>query len=129
MNSTNIVFICQEPKLFSESEVNSLIPLLEKITSRHENIVTKLINQQQFLIKSGASEKSCNKLQDEVNMNMVQWGSKLTKLGGKVFDHGFVGFDGGGFYYSWHYGEKTISQYHLYNESPFNRKPIKVEVS
>lgn len=127
MSSTNVISICQPPRTFSEAEVNTLIPLLERITARHENAVSKLLDNQRFLLISGASKETVNKIDPQVGKHMVDWGQKIVKLGGRVFQHGYVGFDGGGFYYSWHYGEAMITHFHMYNESPFDRKPIKVD--
>lgn len=126
MSSTNVVSICQPPKTFSINEVNALIPLFTRITTRHESVVSELLSKQRFFLMSGASERVVNSVDPKVSREMSIWGQKLAKLGARVFESGFVGFDGGGFYYSWRYGESEITHFHYYNQHPFDRMPIKV---
>lgn len=128
MSSTNVVSICQPFRTFSAEEINDLITILERITSKHEATVANLLKKQRYLITSGVPASEYNKIDSLVGGQLIQWGTKITKLGGKVFSHGYVGFDGGGFWYSWHLGDKSITHYHGYDESPLNRRPVLVKI-
>lgn len=126
MSSTNVIHICQPPRVFTMEEANELIPLMQRITERHENAVSKLLDTQRFFLISGASKEAVEKIDPQVGSHMVQWASKLTKLGCKVFSHGYVGLDSGFGYWSWHHGEQRITYYHGYNEDPFKRISLSV---
>lgn len=127
MSSTNVVSICQPPRTFTLQEANDLIPLFERITARHESVVVQLLDKQRYLVKTGATADTYNKIDPLVGKEMVQWGAKLVKLGAQVFTHGYIGFDAGnGFYWSWHFGEKSITYFHGHSESPLQRIPILV---
>lgn len=117
---SKVAEICQEraAKTFTLQEVNDLVPLLTKISQKHENIISESMNTQRFMLKSGAKQERITEQDNIVGENMRQWGVKVYKLGAKVMPGGYLGFNSGCFYWSWHYGEKDCSYYHEYEDNP-----------
>lgn len=118
---TDLINICQ-PTVFTLEQVNKLVPLLSRITEKHNAAVEHALGLERFFIKSGAHEDRVKECDIEVGKNLVEWGRKMVKLGGKVLPGGFVGFDSGSFLWSWHYGERSVEYYHEYFESPSSRR-------
>lgn len=122
---TNVVSICQDhTKFFTLAEVNKLVPLLDRITRRHEREIQKAMSNQRFLIKTGAPQSCVSKCDDIVGYHMAEWGKKIYKLGGRVLQGGYIAFDNSWGYWSWHWGEHEINMYHDYTESPNQRRNV-----
>lgn len=121
---SNVVSICQPPKFFTLEEADELVPLISRITEQDENRVQKLLDVQRYMLKSGASRDAVIKVDAEVGQILVGWGTKLTKLGCKVFGGGYVGFDNGAGFFSWHNGDTSIRYFHGYLESPMLRREV-----
>lgn len=120
----NVISICQAPRFFTLEEADELIPLVLKITEQNEGRVQKLLDVQRYFLRSGAPQERIKSADTEVGQILVNWGTKLTKLGCKVFGGGFVGFDSGSGFWSWHNGETKIEYFHGYLESPLQRRQI-----
>lgn len=101
-----------------------MVPLISKITERHENAVEKLLQDQRYFLKSGANQERVIAADAEVGRHLLAWGTKLTKLGLKVYGNGFVGFPAQLGYWSWHAGESRIEFWHNDKETPLQRKKI-----
>lgn len=130
MDSNNVVFICQpRPHIFTLDEANSLVPILNKLSMKYDGIITKALADQRHNIKSGASKVKIDSFDDIVAGAMVTWGQKAMKLGAKVMEGGYLGFDSGQGYYSFHYGESCVEYVHGYDERPYSRKQIPKELS
>lgn len=123
----NLTKICQPlPHIFTLDEANELVPLLQKISARYHDLIEKELDKQRFFIKTGASDTRINTCDAEVSKAMVAWGSKITKLGGKVLVGGYIGLDCGFGYYSWRFGETRIEWYHDYLDSPISKRRMLV---
>lgn len=125
----NVIYICQEHKIYSLQEAQALIPYLQAVTKRHETEVARLIDRQQKLVKMKASDQLINDLQTQINNHMVQWGTKIRKLGALPLPSGAVGIDGGGYYWSWRYNETKIEYYHMLSEDSSYRRHLSVRPS
>lgn len=120
----SVTFICQEPKIFSLQEAQELVPLLQRITRKHETQVNKLIQSQQYLVKSGAPDRVLESYQDGVNEELAKWAVKIKKLGCIPLPGCAVGIEAGGYYWSWFYNETKIEHYQLYTEDPGQRRHL-----
>lgn len=110
--------ICETNMIYTLPEAQEMVPLITKITSKHENNISKIMSDQRFLIKCGASQERVTECDNKVGQEMAAWGRKLFKLGLKVMNGGWVGFNNGTGYWLWHYGEK-LAQYHCgYGDDP-----------
>ena len=120
---TNLIEICV-PKIFTLAEANELVPLLLKITYRHESAVQDLLDKQRYFLLSGASAARIQEGDTKVGKEMVVWGAKMKKLGVDPLAGGFCGLNAGCFYWSWRPWEERIEFYHDYKESPLNRRQL-----
>src|ERR1700734_178769 len=100
MNEDNIVSIDRStPRIFTLQEVNDLVPLLNAITKKHEDVIKQAMDRQSFLMKTRATQAAITKQDDIVGEQMAQWGRKVYKLGAKVLPGGYLGFDSGNFFW------------------------------
>lgn len=122
----SVIPICLDPnRVFTINEADDMIPLISRITGKHEKAVQDLLDKQRYFIKTGAPEDLVKRADTQVGKHLVNWGSKLTKLGIKVFGYGFVGFNSGFGYWSYRQGDgDKISFYHDYNETPLQRRKL-----
>ncbi len=117
---SNVTEICK-PRVyegFTLTQVNDLIPLLIEITKKHQNAIENAMDKQRFLMKSGASQERVTECDNIVGEHMRRWGVKMYKLGAKVMPGGYLGFDSGCFYWSWHFGETECEYQHSYEANP-----------
>lgn len=111
-------------RIWTLDEANAIIPLLERITKKCEDVVTKTLQDQRFYISTFAPEERIKECDDIIGKELIEWGTKLTKLGATVYSHGYVGLDNGTFFYSWHHGEKKIAYIHGHMEGPGKRTKL-----
>ncbi len=114
----NVVEICQPPRTFTLKEVDELIPTLQRISEKHENAIAAAMQKQRYFMISGAPQALVTEQDTIVGQNMADWGKKLYKLGAKILPGGYIGFDSGCFYWSWHWGEESCEYYHEYKDNP-----------
>lgn len=112
------------PTIFTIDEADELIPVVARITENMENEINKLMEKQRFYTKSGAPDALIKEIDVKVGDLLIKGGAKLTRLGLRVYPHGFVGFPAGFGYWSWIRGDKKIEWYHDLNESPFQRRQL-----
>lgn len=120
---TEVSDICQ-PKFFTLDQANKLVPLFKRITEKSEQTCIELLSRQRYLIKTHAPDSTIKECDTKVGNALVQWGTKMAKLGTIVFIDGFIGLDSGTFFWSWHLGDEEIKYYHNYSESPSMRRPL-----
>lgn len=123
MNLSNVVEIGRPPGTeFTIEEARNLLPIIKKITKKAELSVTKLLEDQSFMIKTGAPKEIVDSYDQKVGEILKTWGGKITRLGGRVFGSGLIGFNNGIGYWSWHHTEETIEFYHGYDEDPMTTR-------
>lgn len=121
----NVISICQAPRFFTLEEADSLVPIMERITTTNERLIQKLLDDQRYLLKCGAPSERIKSADIKVGMLLTEWGSKLTKLGCRVYGMGFVGLDSGAGFWSWHAMDgNKIGYHHGYLETPLQRKQV-----
>ena len=101
-------------KKFTLDQANLALPLIFKITKDSSVLVKNLVAQ----IESGyiKSEEHKNRLELEVNDLVVQWQSKVERLGATPKGIWIVDFDSGDGYYCWKYPELKVSHWHGYQD-------------
>lgn len=120
---TNVVSICG-PKLWTLEEAQEMVSMVKRITEKAELEVEQSLKHQRYLHMSHASEDTITKETEKMQSVLNQWGTKMTKLGMKAYGQGYVGFDSGWGYWSYHYKETIIEYYHGHDESPLYRKKV-----
>lgn len=124
---TNVIGICYDKlRVFTLQETNEILPLVQRITEKHENAVSKILAEQWWMMKSGSPRSKVDSYDIEVQKELIKWGKKLTKLGVKALECGYVGFDSGCFLWSWRLGDVSVLNYHGYDEPPTARRPLNV---
>ncbi len=113
-------------RVFTLSEANSLIPLIYRITKKYEDRVEKLLSDQRFYMRTGAPKSVIDKVDLDVTRLLIEWGAKITKLGGVTLGSKVVSFDSGFGYWSWVYPDKEITHYYDYHEGVHNRRTMGV---
>lgn len=122
---SNVISICQAPRFFTLEEADELVPIMERITTTNECLIQKLLDDQRYFLKCGASTEKIKSADVKVGILLTEWGTKLTKLGCRVYGMGYVGIDSGGGFWSWHHGDGNKIQYHHgYLETPLQRKQV-----
>lgn len=124
MSLSKITSIGIPNQMFTLSEANALLPLLQRITKKSEESVAQLIRDQSWYAKSGANDSKIIELQNQITQELVVWGKKIIKLGCKPMGSNVVLFDNGIGHYSWFYGEQTVGYFHAYEEALHQRKPV-----
>lgn len=114
-----VVRICEfGPRVFTLDEAKELVPLLIRITTKHEKVITRTMADQRFYMKTFAPQRRVTDCDNKVCAEMTAWGRKVCKLGCKVFSGGYVGMDSGSDWYSWHFGEPKLMYRHNYEVDP-----------
>lgn len=111
---------------FTWAEANALLPVIKGIFHKHELVIDEAISDQRFYIKTGAPQSKVTECDNIVSEQMRQCGVKLHKLGCKVLGNGYIGFDSGVFYWSFHQADDKLDHYHGYGNFPEERRKIDV---
>lgn len=112
-----LINICKS-RVFSIFDANDLLPIIKRIFAKHEAEITKALADQRFFISTFAPQDRVNECDRRVERELIQMGSKLTKLGLKTFGDGYIGFDNGYGYYSFRNGEQSVTHFHGYMIDP-----------
>ena len=128
MNLNNVVTMCVLDRKFTLAEANELLPMLRRISTKHDIAINRALADQRYLMKVGAPQKVITDCDNRVVAELQSWARKVLKLGVKQFQGGWYGFDCGFGYYSWTPNEDTIRYFHGYLERPSARRPIGVMV-
>lgn len=109
----DVVSICFPPERpqMTLREVNELVPILIRITKKHEGLISHAMQTQRFLIKSGAPQTRVTECDQLVGKEMGKWATKMFKLGAKVYSNGYLGFWSGFGFWSWRFPEPYCSWY------------------
>ena len=101
-------------RVFTLSEVQSVVSIVNKITKNYSHQVDVLIRQMDAL---GAShDEKVIQLEQQVNTLVEQWQQKIEKLGGLTRGLWLADFDSGDGYYCWKYPEEKIDYWHSYSD-------------
>jgi len=120
----NVIQICDMDRELSTKDADELVTLLKRITFKHKQIEDDLFQKQRWLMLNFVKEEKLKEYDNFVTQNRIRWGRKITRLGCKVFDGGFIGINSGFGYWSWHLGEDRIEYYHGYDEGPEKRRKL-----
>lgn len=122
----DVIHICREKRVLTLSEANELVPLIHRITKKYEDRIEKMLADQRFYMRTGAPKSVIDKVDIEVQKLLIEWGTKITKLGGITRGSKVVCFDSGFGYWSWVFPETSIAHYYDYTEGVHNRRTMGV---
>lgn len=101
-------------RVFSLSEAQEIIPIINKITKTYSQQVEALIRQIDSLGEN--NETLTISLEKKVNELVEAWQTKVEKLGGLTRGLWLADFDSGDGYYCWKFPEERIEFWHGYSE-------------
>jgi hypothetical protein len=110
-------------KVFTLEEIQNLLPIIHKITKKYSDKVQILIRRLESL--QGHNEDVVIALESKVNSYILEWQSKVEKLGGATKGLWIADFDSGDGYYCWKFPEEKILFWHGYSEGYCGR--IRIE--
>lgn len=120
---SNVIEICNPDKVWSLQQARDVLPLLKKLSHKCDAEVEDLLRKQRVFLKSGASQEKIQDIDKQVQQKLIKWGTKLTKLGIKVYG-GHLLFNTGFGYFSWYTNEADITHYLYYTDSSGVRRQI-----
>ncbi len=114
-------------RVFTLSEIQEIIPIVNKITKTYSQQVEQLIRQ----IDSFGSnnEQLVVSLEKKVNEHVEAWQNKLEKLGGLTRGLWLADFDSGDGYFCWKFPEERIEFWHGYSEGFSGRVKLPTEIN
>jgi hypothetical protein len=125
MSLNNITSICRSiPAVFTINEANALIPLIQRISAKHEIQISKALALQRWYMKSGASQSRVTDCDNRVVAELQALGRKILKLGVKQTQGGWFLFDTGYGYWVWTIREPEVEYYCDYLEKPEHRRKV-----
>lgn len=107
---------------FTVERVNSLLPVIVKITKQY-----KLDVENKFFILEQISSSKTERVQSleaEIDSQIAAWKEKMKRLGATPAGLWCLDFDNGKGYYCWKFPEEKIAYKHSYQEGFTNRRPI-----
>ncbi len=113
--------ICVDKKLNRE-EAESVLPLVHKLTNEISNVVQALIARLEKIRYNGSSE--IPELEAQIDSAILQWETKIRKLGGIPKGLWLVDFDHGSGYYCWKFPEIGLRFGHGYNDGFLGRRRL-----
>lgn len=124
-NEGNLVYICQPlSRTFTLQECNDLLPIIRRITEKWQQNIHKIMDDQRFYMKTGAPQIKVTDCDDRVSEEYRLWGTKLLRLGIKILEGNYLGFNSGFGYYSWAWNDPEVNHYHEYEEAPYQRRKL-----
>jgi hypothetical protein len=121
MISTEIQ-ICRIDRKFTLEEANAMLPILRRISAKHDAAINRALADQRYLMKCKAPLEKIQECDNRVVKELQTWGGKVLKLGVKQIQGGWYAFDTGYGWFSWCPAEATVSYYYDYNQSPAYRR-------
>lgn len=109
-------------KIFSREEAQSILPIIWRITSQYSKKAQLLLNRIEAI--QGRNEGAVKGLEEQVNVIVQEWQTKLEKLGAHTKGLWIADFDSGDGYFCWKYPEKNIVYWHKYSDGFSGRTPI-----
>jgi len=109
-------------RVFTLKEANQLLPLVFHITEDSQKLVRRLINSLQAV--RGQNLLMASQLEDQINVEMTKWESKMRRLGGLPKGMWLIDFDAGNGYFCWKFPENEIRFWHGYKDGFSGRTEI-----
>ncbi|MCB0393866.1 MAG: DUF2203 domain-containing protein [Bdellovibrionales bacterium] len=109
-------------RIFSLSDAQELLPIIQRITRQHSEKVESLINR--IEAASSLSPDAVERLEAEINSEVQGWQTKLEKLGVQPKGLWVADFDSGDGYFCWKFPETEVAHWHRYSDGYSGRLPI-----
>ena len=111
----NLVKINQEVQ-FSAEDANQLLPVIYRWTKDAHNKVEGMMNQLES-ISTDQPSVTTRRLEIEIDRSIINWQSKIQKIGAKPRGLWRVDFDSGDGFWCWEYPARTVQFWRGYGQS------------
>ncbi|MCB0271376.1 MAG: DUF2203 family protein [Bdellovibrionales bacterium] len=115
----NVSFL-KRPRRFTLAQAQNFVSILDGITFMAMELVTPLMEELKNPLGTQDKQVVTQKVQKIVSM----WSEQVLYFGGITRGLWMVDFDCGDGFYTWVYGEKSISSYRTYHQDFSDRTPI-----
>jgi len=102
--------------VFSLEEARTILPFIFRLTQGYSERVQVLISKIEAAAKVNNDPHVTEPLEAEAGRLIVEWQTKIQKLGGTPNGHWVVDFDSGDGYFCWKYPEPQIDFWHHYRD-------------
>jgi len=109
-------------RVFSLQEAQELLPVIFRLSKIYSEKVDALVSRLESL--SGRDEASVARLETQVNDLVLEWQSKVQKLGALPKGLWIADFDAGDGYYCWKFPERSIEFWHSYSDGYTKRVSV-----
>ena len=99
---------------FTEDEANEILPVVKRITERAALTVEDLQEQLKWI---PSDEPLHRRLSSKLESAIKIWAAKISRLGCEPRGIWLVDFDAGEGWFSWRYGEESLSFFHSHKFS------------
>lgn len=101
---------------FNLEEARAILPFIFRLTHGYAERVQVLIAKIETASKLKSDPELTEPLEAEAGRLIMEWQSKIQKLGGTPNGHWIVDFDSGDGYFCWKYPEPVIDFWHHYRD-------------
>lgn len=116
---------CDEPRIFSLQEAQTLFPMVRKVTRDSYEELEPLRQKLEAMLPTNPE---LVRVEAEYEAVVKRWVGKMERLGLVVKGLWLVDFDTGDGYLCWKFPEIRLGHYHDYEEGFAGRRPIKVVI-
>ena len=112
--------------IFSLDEARTLFPIIFRLTKSYSERVDVLVRkiEAHSKNKNTPNDALINSLEGDVDRLVLEWQTKVQKLGGLPNGRWVVDFDSGDGYFCWKYPEPAIEFWHHYRDGFSKRVQI-----
>jgi hypothetical protein len=118
--ASNVVYL-KQPKRFTLSEAQALLPAVKEITQKAVEEATPTVLELQ---RPDLTEEERIEYGLDLEKMANRWGEEISRLGAVPKGLWLVDFDSGTGYYCWRYNEPELAFFHTYDDGFSGRTPI-----
>lgn len=118
---SNLIQLFKTKELFTLASARDILPLVIKITKKYKDEINQLLVTQ---TNSHPDSITYQTHQNAVNAKVLEWQTKIAKLGAEGKGLWLVDFDCGTGYYCWKFPEDSLEYFHNYTEGFLSRRKI-----
>ncbi len=129
------VFELNRKRVFTISEAREILPIVRRVTEESHLRVRSAMSRLESI--RDLDPVKAKELEDQINVQVSEWQTKIAKLGAEGKGLWLVDFDCGTGFYCWKFPEEKLEHFHGYSEGFQGRvkmrglqgeKPVQIDV-
>jgi hypothetical protein len=108
------VFEINRKRVFTITEARQILPVVRRATEEANLRIRGLLSKLESV--KGRDLAKAKELEDQIDVHVSEWQTKITKLGAESKGFWLVDFDCGTGYYCWKFPESNLEHFHGYTE-------------